>query len=85
VVLIITKGLYSKNGHSRMGIVIFVSKPDALKKSSVNDQISDLCEHVIQNDDHFLCTPSPGKLMDLLKIFKENDIVYQFQNFACQT
>jgi hypothetical protein len=65
-----------------MGLVICASKSEASKISKVNGQISEMCKHVIPHEDQLLFIAEPGKLMDLLRILKENNIAYHFQDFA---
>ena len=65
-----------------MGLVICVPLSEPLTASKVDCMISEVCKNVIPHDDKLLLIPQPGKLMKVLRILKENDISYHFQDFA---
>ena len=63
-----------------MSLVIEVSKPEALKVSELNGKVSFLCDKIIEQNDNFIYVPLGGKVIDVLKIFMQNDINYQLIN-----
>lgn len=67
-----------------MGLIIFVSKQEALTEKFLHDELASLCSYVVQNDDHFLYYPKAGKVMALLKMLNENGLAYRFQSTAIE-
>ena len=63
-----------------MGLVIEVSKLEALKVSEVNGKVSLLCEKIVDQNDNFIYIPIGGKVIDVLKIFQQNNINYQLKS-----
>jgi hypothetical protein len=62
-----------------MGFIICVSNVEAEKTSALNGQVLHLCEGVVKQDDHYIYIPLSGKLIDVLKIFAENNIIYELK------
>ena len=60
-----------------MRIAISISEQEALDTLDKSDPISGICYHIAANDSESVLIPHPGKLMDLIKILKENNIAYR--------
>jgi hypothetical protein len=63
-----------------MSIVIRISESEVFENSEVSNHVCEICQYVAAHPPEFLLTPLAGKLMDLLKVLKENDITYHVQH-----
>lgn len=63
-----------------MGLIICVSKTEALNHSKLRDLVSDTWEDVVSSDGQWRFTPQAGKLMAVLDILNEEGIAYHFQS-----
>lgn len=62
-----------------MSIIICIAEPAVFESSEVAHDVYEICQCVAAHPTGFLLTPQPGKLMDLLKVLKENSIAYHVQ------
>ena len=63
-----------------MRIIISISERDGFESSNASHRISEICNYVGADRGESLLIPQPGKLMDVIKILKENDIAYHIQD-----
>jgi hypothetical protein len=63
-----------------MGFIIYIAKADALRASRLNDQVSHLCEGILERNDCLAYLPLAGKVIDVLEIFAKNSIEYQLKD-----
>jgi hypothetical protein len=63
-----------------MGLVILVTQTEAEKASALNGQITLLCEAVVVREGHLTYIPLSGKLIELLKILRQNNVNYHLEN-----
>jgi len=63
-----------------MRIVISASESGAFESSSGGNEISQMCDYVRADPGESLLIPQPGKLMDLIKLLKEQDITHHVQD-----
>jgi hypothetical protein len=63
-----------------MGFTIRISKTDEPKLSVLKDKIDNLCEGVVEHDNSFIYLPLTGKVINILKIFVENDVKYELND-----
>jgi hypothetical protein len=63
-----------------MGFIIYIAKADALRVSKLNDQLSHLCECILERNDCAVYLPLAGKVIDVLEIFAKNSIEYQLKD-----
>jgi hypothetical protein len=63
-----------------MGLIISVSRLEAVKTEFVHDELSRFCERIFERDESFVYIPLPGKLIEVLRLLKECGIVYELKN-----
>jgi hypothetical protein len=65
-----------------MGVIIFVTKAEAIKHLTSQADIIRLCKTVVEMEDHTVYVPLAGKLLDLITYFNENSITYELLDGA---
>lgn len=52
--------------------------------SRVVAELSPFCERSFEHDGSLVIIPSPGKLIEIMRILKKYDVVYEFQTESRQ-
>ena len=63
-----------------MGLIIEISKSEVEKFPTLMAETAPLCQVAIDRADVMILVPLGGKLVDVLRILNEHDVLYTFAN-----
>lgn len=68
-----------------MALGISIQKENAVNASSVCREISQLCEKIVEEEHYFIYTPLSGKVIDVLRLLRQNGIDYDLRDIPENT